>query len=51
MTLKTRDIVGPKKHVEYPIVILEEEHTISDCSRRIKSWDEIRRTCLDNFLS
>lgn len=39
MTLKTRDIVGPGKYLEDPIVILVEDNSIG--VRIIKRLDEI----------
>lgn len=45
MTLKTKDIVGPRKHPKDSIVITEEDTSIgpSKSVRRKKSWDEIHK--------
>lgn len=43
MNLKTRHIMGPRKHAEDPVVIPEEDTSIrsSWSAKRMKSYDEI----------
>lgn len=43
MTLKTRDLKGPRKHPEDPLIISKEDNRVDNIGskKKSKSWEDI----------